>query len=1068
MMSFSPKPILSFLVILFCIFNLQAQNVWINEFHYDNTSTDEGEFVEVVIEDTSSYDLDLFTLNFYNGNGGESYESHSLATFTEGNTENGFTFYSKDISGIQNGPDGLSLDYNGTLILFISYGGSFSGVGEPADGVDSEDVGFEETGTTPIGYSIQLSGSGTTYTDFAWQSPTEATQGSLNAVQTFGTACTSPTTQASFSTPSSAEIDDNQITLNWTSGDGDGVVILAKENSAVNETPQNGIRYTSDANFSSGSADEIGSGNFVVYDGNASSVQISGLTQGTEYHFAIFEYHTNDQCYLANSETIVITTTNSFDDDSEINVPITQIPSTDISSLVNTKEDAVEVFRFDVSDQGSGDGEPTLLNTIKIEKSTENEVEDWSSVIKGAKLNDGAADLSITNLSINPDNIEFDLTANEYAVADGSTETLTLAIWLNETQTDGETLGFEIPKNHSFGADVDGSSFVNPISLPITSNRSYINVVATQLSVTSDYQEYFIEDNFSILVSALDSHDNIDLSVRTVNISANGSGTLSGILQKDLIDGETKFDKLNYDVSEEVILTVDDGTLSEQKKINFIKPQINIDSIGFKSDFGIISFPNQSDYQSYQLLANSLKDTLFIKAPEGFQISLNSEFTNQNDSLIILRDNAIQEEIFVRFSPDNSLGESYTGNILHISQAADTAYLAIYGQEGTLNLSTIAVARNKSIGDRVRVQGVVIGGENYFESQRIIQDETAGIAIEGLNSASLNFGDSIEVEGILKKESDWLTILPEKEISILSSDSIVIEPTLKSIAEINKSVESQLVRIENLDILGEGSFTEGEYFLKDENSDSLMLKLNKENHPLVGIEIPYGKVNVNGFIGTNNDTFQIYPEFTQDLEIIPRDTILTIDVPKDGLSFSNILFDEYSAPQSYSIQAENLSENLSISIGENFDISLLENSNFTNDLELPINERGDIPEIKVYVRFTPIAARGGEISGKIVHVSGGEEHTIALKGVEEIITSNDSELNRKFLIYPNPVESDLKIEVLTLEGYQYQLMELSGEVILEGELNYSKVLRINDLQKGVFLLKIFNDNNSYQQRIIKK
>ena len=39
---------------------------------------------------------------------GETYGSHTLDSFTEGDTENGFTLFYKDISGIQNGaPDGF-------------------------------------------------------------------------------------------------------------------------------------------------------------------------------------------------------------------------------------------------------------------------------------------------------------------------------------------------------------------------------------------------------------------------------------------------------------------------------------------------------------------------------------------------------------------------------------------------------------------------------------------------------------------------------------------------------------------------------------------------------------------------------------------------------------------------------------------------------------------------------------------------------------------------------------------------------------------------------------------------
>ena len=2101
-MSISPKPIFPLLLILFSVFNLQAQNAWFNEFHYDNDGGDVGEFVEVVIENAATYDLSFFTLHLYNGNNGESYESHTLDSFTEGDTENGFTVFYKEISGIQNGaPDGFSLDYEGTLLQFISYEGAFMGVGGPADGQSSEDVLVEEATSTPIGESLQLSGSGTSYSDFTWEEPATETKGQPNNGQNFGAACTAPTTQASFSTPSETDIEDNQITLNWSRGDGEGIVILARENIAVNETPQNGVSYAFDADFSSGLADEIGSGNIVVYDGNADSVVIKGLTLGTEYHFSIFEYLSADQCYLTQSETISVSTTTSFDEDGEINAPATQIPSADIFSVANTEAEAVEVFSFEVSDQGTSDGEPTLLNKIVIEKSAENEVEDWSSVMKGAKLNDGAADLTITNLSINPDDIEFDLTGNEYAIADGNTENLKLSIWLDESQTDGDTIAFEIPQNHGFAADVNGSLLTDSISAAITSNPFTIQVEATDFeintvssaqvndtfnlsvravdlngntdkeardislalntgsgnlisssvglgplamndgfyewtdleydteesivievsdgdglkvnspeidiiplittvfiseyvegsssnkaleifndsgdfidlndfslaiytngseAISSEYQlseiqdslanqgnlviantssdsilqeiadttqfsitnfngddalallykgtiidvfgeigtdpgaawgvagiseatqdktlvrkasvaegnpdnlssfgssqmdsewivydtdefsylgnhfrcsttteqlsnisvqniaentaeinwntptalhsivlikegsvvdfppisgtnytgnpdfsranelgngnkilfagngenvnisnlnsgttyhlaafaynelencynldsaatanftteialdedseindvsqptvsnllstideeseaeevfsfqiadlatgdtastyikemvfesasantlawgsalnailkddngkisnaeisivdesikidfpenrgyeiasgqaidftlaiwfnrfevndtqqfalqipaehlfvssdsgsvlrstledsissneieiieafdriedirngtngityvttgyvssndfglgnsqfyiqkdesttyeqgmavfcseelsnlnagdrvkvlgireelngsirlnadtviilnsneilpetysispsefnsnneligtrikldsmtlsqpelwgnfaenlfqfssgedtvlvkiepntiyfngnaqvpfgavdlegimegrndsiqlivslnheiadlyapifiqepqvynilseevdisfsvnelsscyyvvkqvgdslpdlqtlknpqsdeqiisagnekieignvedttsvniqnlssntEYSIyiiaedtlenatqirqldfytlnanadqdvsivnppqqistteinafdayqnfeavfnftlvdggtsdslstfvnqmvihssaenevdfnevlsevelydlsneavvntqnlistdsivfeledifelndgdsnnfqlkiklnesvedelnlvfeipanqntwqvepygsqlDDNFDeavissfhsidvvatelnisypnevykdqyfeIAVSSEDGNGNIDKSERTINITADSVGALTGQTALNLINGQDVFDSLSFNQNGLFSFEITDGSLMQIIEINFIQAEIVLDTVGFESDFGLISFPDSSEIQSYQLAADYLKDSIVVVAPEAFQLSLSPDFANRTDTLVFEKDSFNTTEIFVRFIPNEVEGEFFQGNIIHFSHDADTVFLPLRGQEGTLSLSSIASTRDKALGERVKIQGVVVGGNNHFQERRMIQDETAGIAIEGFNSAFLNFGDSVEVNGVLTQKDGWLCLIPEMEINPLSSDSVIVDPLLTSISEIDASLESQRVRIEALDISGEGLFDVGEYFIMDENSDTLIFKLDTSNHPLVGSEIPFGKVNVTGFIGRRNDEFMIYPEFGQDLEIIPRDTILIIEAPNEGLDFGNIFLDEDSEPQFYKIQAENLPENLRLSASENFKVSLLENSNYTNDLELPINERGDIPEIRVYVRFSPIAAGGGEINGEIVHVSGGQQQTIPLRGVEEIITSNLSLDKGGILIFPNPVQSELKIELLESGNYQYRLIGLAGSIIFKGSLERNKIIEFDHVKKGIYLLEISGESKDYHFRIIKK
>jgi len=103
--------------------------------------------------------------------------------FTVGSTEGNYTIYYWDHSGIQNGaPDGMALSYNGTLISgqFLSYEGSFAATAGVANGETSTDIVVSETGSTPTGESLQLSGTGTQYSDFTWQAPAAVTKGNVN------------------------------------------------------------------------------------------------------------------------------------------------------------------------------------------------------------------------------------------------------------------------------------------------------------------------------------------------------------------------------------------------------------------------------------------------------------------------------------------------------------------------------------------------------------------------------------------------------------------------------------------------------------------------------------------------------------------------------------------------------------------------------------------------------------------------------------------------------------------------------------------------------------------------
>ncbi len=155
-------------------------NAWINEIHYDNDGTDANEGIEIALENPGDYTLSDFTITLYNGGDGGSYGTHTVDGFTAGSTDGNFRLYYKMISGIQNGaPDAIALDYDGALIQFLSYEGSFSATDGVADGSNSTDIGVSESAATST-QSLQLTGNGTQYSDFSWEANLTQTWGTKN------------------------------------------------------------------------------------------------------------------------------------------------------------------------------------------------------------------------------------------------------------------------------------------------------------------------------------------------------------------------------------------------------------------------------------------------------------------------------------------------------------------------------------------------------------------------------------------------------------------------------------------------------------------------------------------------------------------------------------------------------------------------------------------------------------------------------------------------------------------------------------------------------------------------
>ena len=185
-------------------------NVWINEIHYDNAGTDTLEGYEIA--GPAGTDLSCYKVYLYNGgvSTGQVYSTDVLTgVIPDQGCGFGAVWFSKSQDGMQNGiNDGIALEYapvatgcnvtqTDTILQFLSYEGSFTALTGRATGITSTDVGVSETGSTLVGFSLQLGGSGTSYSNFCWQTARNRTPNATNVNQYF---CNPPNTIFAFNT----------------------------------------------------------------------------------------------------------------------------------------------------------------------------------------------------------------------------------------------------------------------------------------------------------------------------------------------------------------------------------------------------------------------------------------------------------------------------------------------------------------------------------------------------------------------------------------------------------------------------------------------------------------------------------------------------------------------------------------------------------------------------------------------------------------------------------------------------------------------------------------------------
>ena len=109
----------------------------------------------------------------------------------------------------------------------------------------------------------------------------------MNFTTAAGSGVVAPTVAAS--TPVFNNVEGNRITFNWTEGNGSSRIVVARAGAPVAFQPANGSTYTANAAFGNGT--DVGSNEYVVYNGNSGSLTLTNILPATAYYFAVYEYN---------------------------------------------------------------------------------------------------------------------------------------------------------------------------------------------------------------------------------------------------------------------------------------------------------------------------------------------------------------------------------------------------------------------------------------------------------------------------------------------------------------------------------------------------------------------------------------------------------------------------------------------------------------------------------------------------------------------------------------------------------------------------------------------------------
>jgi phosphatidylserine/phosphatidylglycerophosphate/cardiolipin synthase-like enzyme len=240
-----------------------------------------------------------------------------------------------------------------------------------------------------------------------------------------------------------------------------------------------------------------------------------------------------------------------------------------------------------------------------------------------------------------------------------------------------------------------------------------------------------------------------------------------------------------------------------------------------------------------------------------------------------------------------------TGSLSLITNDPENEQFVINLSAETLDTSQpvpIADARQLPQGTEVTITGWITVA-SQFAGPVYLQDETAGIAWyngplmadEWLVGAII--GDSIVLTGEMGNFNNMLQIVNDSYFEIFPESNREIEPIEITIEQMNTgSYEGLLAKISELEFDATGTFAGGtNYVINDATGEGELRVDGTTNLP--GALIPNGPVEVTGAVGRYQNTHQILPRFTYDLEILSGPIILSappyeVSATSNSISFA--------------------------------------------------------------------------------------------------------------------------------------------------------------------------------------
>ncbi|UPQ78889.1 T9SS type A sorting domain-containing protein [Flavobacterium azooxidireducens] len=561
-----------------------------------------------------------------------------------------------------------------------------------------------------------------------------------------------PTTQAT--NISFENVSSNSLSINWTNGNGSNRVVFVKEGTqGTIEDPTDGDEFTANNNWNNGAptGTQLGtSGYFCVYNGSASTVNLSNLDPFTTYWVRVYEYNGSG----TSTDYFLSTATNNPNSQATLASPITASFS-GILNIGETLEGSYEYSEFPgdvegdseyqwyVADDSFGLNQSAILGATSLSYLIQladegkylrfgvvptdiNEVQgsesfsDWqlvnsrpiaSSVIVSGILN-VSEEVSATYSFNDVDNDLEGLSSYQWYRADDELGTNSEAI-LDANATAYTLDAADLAKYIRFGVIPAASSGSTPGD-EIFGNWTgpILSQDAPSVIATGVLTENSLNTDVISLTLVNDTFNSNTLNVADFALNNAPSGlTLNQITWINSTEAEVSFSYNDEDFDVDVTnfsITINASTLDSNTTLTTLDMAINalIETLEVSGDllFEDVCVNQESQIESFEVSGSNLKSgNITIAAVDGFEYAetVNGVYSTTLDFMHAGGD-LISKTIFVKFVP--STVANYSDSIEVSSPGAPSAFQAVTASGITLP-SSISSPTSSMIGSNQAVAG---------------------------------------------------------------------------------------------------------------------------------------------------------------------------------------------------------------------------------------------------------------------------------------------------------------------------------------------------------------------------